>query len=223
MVASHDPSDLGTDDKGLVIRQGSVVLLAENRGFGDIGDGCDWAIDTALEHGVDLFIWDYDGVGTGLKRQVETAFAGKKVDFKMFRGAETPWKPSQIYKPLKQFEKRSKERTNNDVFRNRRAQFYWMLRDKFYATYLAVEKGKYIDPENLISLSSKITDIKLLRSEVCRIPRKYNASGKIQIMSKIEMKHQKILSPNVADSLMMSMMPPDLMYDDRPMQFDTVY
>ena len=223
VVASHDPSDLGTDDKGLVIRQGSVVLLAENRGFGDIGDGCDWAIDTALEHGVDLFIWDYDGVGTGLKRQVETAFAGKKVDFKMFRGAETPWKPSQIYKPLKQFEKRSKERTNNDVFRNRRAQFYWMLRDKFYATYLAVEKGKYIDPENLISLSSKITDIKLLRSEVCRIPRKYNASGKIQIMSKIEMKHQKILSPNVADSLMMNMMPPDLMYDDRPMQFDTVY
>lgn len=224
VVASHDPSDLGTDDKGLVIRQGSVVLFAEGRKFGDIGDGCDWAIDTSLTHDVDMFIWDCEGLGIGLKRQVETAFKGKKVDFKMFKGSETPWKPSQIYKPLAELGRRSKERTNQDTFRNRRAQFYWQLRDRFYATYLAVEKGKYIDPDDMISLSSEgIKDIKQLRSEVCRIPRKYNASGKIQIMSKIEMKRLKILSPNISDSLMMSMMPPDVLSLDGPMKFDTVY
>lgn len=223
VIAAHDPSDLGTDDKGLVIRQGSVILYAEPRKFGEIGDGMDWALDTALEYGVDLFTWDCDGVGLGLKRQVENALKGKKVDFKMFKGSQTPWKPHQIYQPLVESSKRAKERRNIDVFKNRRAQFYWYLRDKFYATYMAVEKGRYEDPENLISLSSNIDDIKQLRSEVCRIPRKYNSTGKIQIMDKIEMKRLKIMSPNVSDSLMMSGLPPDLLVADEPMQFETVY
>lgn len=223
VVAAHDPSDLGTDDKGLVIRQGSVILLAEPRKFGEISDGMDWALDTAIEYGVDLFTWDCDGVGLGLKRQVENAFKGKKIDFKMFKGSQAAWKPHQIYQPLVEPSKRAKERRNIDVFKNRRAQFYWYLRDKFYATYMAVEKDKYIDPENLISLSSKIDDIKQLRSEVCRIPRKYNSTGKIQIMDKIEMKRLKIMSPNVSDSLMMSGLPPDLLVADAPMQFETVY
>lgn len=220
VVAAHDPSDLGTDDKGLVIRQGSVVLKAESRKFGEIADGCDWAIDTALTHGVDLFTWDCDGVGLGLKRQVETAFKGKKVDFKMFKGSQSPWKPHQIYQPLVEPSKRAKERRNIDVFTNRRAQFYWYLRDKFYLTYLAVEKGRYANPEDMISISSEIEDIKQLRSEVCRIPRKFNSTGKIQILSKIEMKKLKIMSPNVADSLMMGQLPPSIIGDEAPMKFD---
>jgi len=44
-----------------------------------------------------------------------------------------------------------------------------------------------------------------LRSEVCRIPRKENGNGLIQIMSKIDMAKLKIKSPNMADSLMMSL------------------
>jgi len=81
-----------------------------------------------------------------------------------------------------------------------------MLRDRFYATYRAVVKNEYIDPESMISLSSSIPNIEQLRAEVCRIPRKHNGNGMIQIMTKQEMwtKH-KIPSPNMADALMMSM------------------
>tara|TARA_R110000744_G_C18899575_1_gene509065 strand:- start:186 stop:482 length:297 start_codon:yes stop_codon:yes gene_type:complete len=81
-----------------------------------------------------------------------------------------------------------------------------MLRDRFYATYRAVVKGEYIDPETMISLSSNISNMEQLRAEVCRIPRKHNGNGMIQIMTKQEMwtKH-KIPSPNMADALMMSM------------------
>ena len=44
------------------------------------------------------------------------------------------------------------------------------------------------------------------RSEVCRIPRKSNGNGFIQIMNKQEMKTLlKIASPNLADSAMMSL------------------
>jgi hypothetical protein len=62
----------------------------------------------------------------------------------------------------------------------------------------------------MISLSSSIDKLDQLRSEVCRIPLKRTNSGKIQIMSKIEMakKPYEIPSPNMGDALMMAMYRP---------------
>ena len=57
----------------------------------------------------------------------------------------------------------------------------------------------------MISISSDIDQLELLRSEVCRIPLKPNGNGMIQIMSKDDMKRLDIESPNMADSLMMSL------------------
>jgi phage terminase large subunit len=225
VIVSHDPSDLGTDDKGLVLRHGSVILEAKSRSFGEVNEGCDWALDYAINHNADTFVWDCDGMGVALKQQVAKALQGKKIGFHMYKGSEKPWKPNQVYKPVKPITRtKQRERTNKDTFTNRRAQFYWYVRDKIYATYLAVEHGKYMNPDDMLSISSKIEDLKLLRSELCRIPRKYNATGKIQIMTKQEMRKLKIQSPNVSDSLMMSMIPVDLMTDaDTPIRFKTVY
>jgi phage terminase large subunit len=95
-------------------------------------------------------------------------------------------------------------KTNKETFKNKRAQYYWALRDRFYNTYRAVVRGEYVDPDTMISLdSSGIDNIDALRSEVCRVPIKANNNGYIQIMSKIEMKSIKIPSPGMADSLMM--------------------
>jgi phage terminase large subunit len=73
-----------------------------------------------------------------------------------------------------------------------------------------VTHGEYIDPEEMISLSSDIKVLDQLRSEVCRIPQKRGNNGKIQIMSKIDMakKPYQIPSPNMGDSLMMAMFAP---------------
>ena len=66
------------------------------------------------------------------------------------------------------------------------------------------------DPAQMISFSSSIKDMQRLRSEVCRIPRKRNGNGKFQIMSKDDMKRLlQIDSPNMADSVMMSLAIPD--------------
>jgi len=224
IVAAYDPSDLGTDDKGFVIRQGSVILEAITRKYGDVNDGTDWALSLAIEAGADLFIWDCDGMGVALKSQVSKALKGKKMEFNMFKGSEAPANPHKKYKPLLPTSKlQEKERTNRETFKNKRAQFYWSVRDKLYATYLAVEKGVYTDPDNMLSISSGIDDIKQLRSELCRIPRKFNASGLIQIMSKVEMRRLKIQSPNVADSIMMSQLTPQLFGDDGPIEYTTVF
>ena len=71
-------------------------------------------------------------------------------------------------------------------------------------------KGEYIHPDELISLSSEISVLDQLRSEVCRIPQKRSNNGKIQIMSKIDMakKPYELPSPNMGDALMMSMFSP---------------
>ena len=206
VIVSHDPSDLGPDPKGLVVRHGSVVLDVQQKDDGDVNEGIDWATDIAMDADADVFRWDCDGLGVSLKRQVVTALDGKRVDIDMFKGSESPDRPDDIYQPDNRIE-RSNAKTNAQTFRNKRAQYYWNLRDRFLATFNAVKKGDYIDPETIISISSEIALIDNLRSEVCRIPKKYNANGLIQIMSKQDMARLKppIASPNLADSMMMSM------------------
>jgi phage terminase large subunit len=137
---------------------------------------------------------------------VDQALTGKKVEYHMFKGSESPEDPDMPYETGGL----QRAKSNRETFANKRAQYWWKLRNRFEATYRAVEKGEYIDPDNLISLSSGIDNLDQLRSEVCRIPQKRNNAGKIQIMSKIDMakKPYELPSPNMGDALMMAMFKP---------------
>lgn len=204
IVVSHDPSDTGPDPKGLCLRHGAVILDVMENEVGDANAGCDWATSYAIEKSADVFTWDCDGMGVALNRQVNEALSGKHMDMVMFKGSMAPEFPTQIYQGEKSETAQAKR--NEDVFKNRRAQYYWMLRDRMYNTYRAVTGGEYIDPDEMISFSSEIKHLAKLRAELCRIPRVYNGVGTIQIMTKADMKAKlKIPSPNLADAVMMSM------------------
>ncbi len=200
-VVSHDPSDEGADAKGLVYRHGNVILDALEEDFGDINAGGDWASGYALAKKPDVFIWDGDGLGIGLKRQFNDEFNGKNIRAEIFRGSSSVDNPEEIY----HYSGEAHPKTNQETFRNKRAQYYWKLRDMCYMTWQAANKKAYVDPDNLISFSSKIEALDLLRSEVCSVPLKKNTGGFIQIMSKQEMATHGIESPNMADALMMSL------------------
>lgn len=204
-VVSHDPSDQGADPKGLAYRHGSVIVDCQLKHDGDLNQGFDWALDYAIDVQADEFIWDVDGVGAGGRRQVSDSLNGKKISAGTFRGMETVDNPDQIYEPMDGEVRKAK--TNKETFFNKRAQYYWALRDRCLKTYLAVTENKYTDPGELISFASDIEDLDLLRSEVCRIPRKEHGGGKIQIVSKPDMKKEpyKLESPNMADCVMMSL------------------
>lgn len=215
-VVAHDPSDEGDDDKAVALRHGVVITDVRSNDSGDINDGCEWAIDFTESVNADHFIWDADGMGIALKRDVSKAFHGRKITWDTFHGQGTVDHPDRKYvlpeeegKPLDDIARR-KQKTNREVFKNKRAQYWWALRDRFYRTYEAVEKGKYTDPDLLISLSSGIKEMDQLRAEICRIPRKNNVLGKIQIMSKEEMAAlpEPIASPNMGDACMMLMCTP---------------
>lgn len=206
-VVAFDPADSGGASKALAHRHGIVIKDVRYRRDGDVNEGGDWAAAYAIRHKVDSFVWDGDGLGLGLRRQFDQAMIGKKIEIRMFRGSQAPDFPNRIYEPMEQelVLANDKRRTIGDLVVNKRAQYYLYLRDRIQRTYLAVTKGVYTDPEQMISFSSEIEDLDVLRAEICSVPRKDNLSGKFQIMSKAEMKKMDIASPDGSDAVMMTL------------------
>jgi len=201
--ATHDPSDLGGDTKGYAMRHGSIVLDLQEKLEGTVNEGGHWAAGIAISHGVDTFSWDGDGMGCALNEQMSNDFEGKPTVINMFRGSEGPDLPDAIYNPAVKAPVLNL-RTNKETFKNKRAQYYFMLRDKMYSTYRAVVHNEYQDPEKLISFSSEIVILNKLRAELCRMPIKPNGNGLFELYTKQEMKSKfKMASPNLGDSVMM--------------------
>lgn len=207
-MAAHDPSDTGPDSKGLAIRHGSVITHVMEKTDGDINEGGDWATGLCNDLGIDSYTWDCDGMGVGLSRQTTEAFYQKSISITMFKGSEGVDRPNDIYNPV--FKKEvEQEKNNRDVFKNKRAQYYQVLRDRIYNTFRAVVHGEYLDPDTLISFDSSIELLGKLRAELCRMPVKPNANGLIELYTKQVMKNRfKVASPNLGDSVMMLMREP---------------
>ena len=217
-IASHDPSDTGPDTKGYVMRHGSVVLDVQEKEDGNVNEGGHWAADIAIKQQVDAYSWDGGGMGVGLAEQNGKDFQGKNIQLSMFIGAEEPDYPDSFYKPAIGSPVQQ-QRTNKQAFKNKRAQYYFELRDRVYRTYRAVVHKEYCDPDSLISICGDIPLLSKLRAEVCRLPIKPNTNGLNELYTKEEMRNKfKISSPNLADPLAQTMryIPPYKMEVRRP-------
>ncbi|QZA71247.1 terminase large subunit [Pseudomonas phage AH02] len=204
-VSAHDPSDTGPDSKGFAGRHGSVVQVVKEMMDGTVNEGGHWAAGEAIQYQSDNFSWDGDGMGIALTEQMGTDFNGKNTSLTVFRGSESPDYPDAIYAPS-MVSPVAHQKTNRDTFKNKRAQYYFELRDRCYRTYRAVVHGEYHDPAKLISFDSSIELLHKLRAELCRMPIKPNGNGLFELYTKAEMKTKfKMASPNLADSVMILM------------------
>lgn len=200
---SHDPSDLGADPKATAVRKGNVITQVVSRTDLDVNEGSDWALGIASDENADLYIWDVGGMGVTLKRDVNNAFEGKRIEAVQYNGAHGVEDPDSVYESSGA-QNIINEKTNKEVCRNLRAQCYLRLRDRVYRTYRAVVHGEFCDPERLISFSSECENLTGLRSELCRLPIKPNASG-FEMYTKKGMREKfKVRSPNLADCVMMT-------------------
>lgn len=216
-VISFDPADDGSDAKAMARRKGSVILDVTQWLDGDITDAIPIAFDAADEMPADFLIYDSIGIGASIKVARKARHGLDRFELVGFAGSDGTDHPDDLY---------NDERPNKDTFINRRAQYYWHLRDRFEKTYLAVEKGRYIDPEELISLSSSIEYMSVLKSEICKIKRKRQiAASKIQIESKQDMARDGRKSPNMADAIMMAFAnpPPETEGFSMSLNIDTSY
>jgi len=189
----YDPADKGRDSKGYIIRHGSVVTDAVQWHDGDISDANDRVYHIASNQDVDHIVYDGIGVGTAVKEYFHRLSGNNRIKIEGFIGSSAPQLAQRKYRG---------DRSNEDVFKNRRAQAFWALRSRFEMTHRAVSKGEYIDPDKMISLSSDMKDLKVLVSELSRIQRKRNNNTAIQIESKDDMARRNMPSPALADSLM---------------------
>jgi len=211
-----DPADEGNDNKGLVLRHGVVVTHIEQWPEGDVDDATSRAYERAVTLRATDLVYDAIGIGAAVRTGLRTMDPKSRIEVTRFIGSEKVRDPSSKY---------MNDVRNEDLFYNLRAQWYWYLRDRFERTYRAVEKGEYIDPDQLISIDSGCNHLQALRAEVCRIPRKRGpVNTKIKIMSKDEMRSAKIQSPNMADALMMAFAnPPPRPKSLEPLQIDRSY
>ncbi|MCC2615942.1 phage terminase large subunit [Aestuariibacter halophilus] len=211
-IAAHDPFDDGGDAAAYSLRHGSIIRKVKRKSKGEIDECCDWATDNAKADGADVFRWDGDGMGTGLKRQVRDNLAGTRTSAEMFKGSLSG-KAQDNAKRL--YMKPENGRDENpasyaDTFLNNRAQYYTELANRCYNTYRCVVRGEYVNPDEMISFDTDgIESWDALRTQLCSIPKHPgNRNGLIQILGKSEMKRLKIASPNEADAVMMTLPAP---------------
>ena len=224
VVTTFDPADEGGDSKGYASRKGILYTDVDEIVAKDGNEACDKATTKAIEANSDLFVWDGDGMGALLRRQIKESFDGIKCELRMYRGSNAVEDKKSTYEGLGSLGSKDKPKNNMDMFYNKRAQYYMKLAHRFHNTYRAVVKKEYVDPDTIISISSDIKMLQKLRAEVCRIPRKQNGTGKIQLMSKDEMKNKlKIKSPGMADCLAMGEEIPDLSRESAPIEFESLW
>lgn len=223
-IFTHDPGDTGPDSKAYACRTGIHYKDIGEIEAHDGNKGCHTACDMAKGRNADLFVWDGDGMGALLREQIATDFSGIKTSLRMYRGSGEVEDKKAYYNGLGSLGSKDNPKTNQDMFYNRRSQAYMKLANRFYNTYLAVEKSEYQNPDDLISISSDIKLINKLRSEVCRIPTIPNGAGKIQLMSKPVMKTKLgIESPGMADCLAMGEELPEEIFIETDDEYATLW
>jgi phage terminase large subunit len=87
-----------------------------------------------------------------------------------------------------------------------KAQAWWDLAQRFKNTYNAIHRGQEFDPDDLISISSMIDEATLeqLKNELSTPRQDRDRSGKVKVESKIDLKKRGIVSPNLADAVVMA-------------------
>lgn len=194
-VMGFDVADEGEDASAIVSRHGSVVFHCDEWSQkGDIIFSSDHAYNKASELGINKLIYDNVGMGVGVKAHLNR----KKGNIRCigFNAGGAVHKPESKYF----------DRKNKDFFENLKAQTWWVVRDRFYNTWRAIEHGEKYPEDQLISLDSASLgkELEYLKAELSRPRIEYSNNGKVMVEKKSAMKKRGIPSPNKADAFVMS-------------------
>lgn len=204
-ISGFDVADEGKDKNAFVWRHSFVVRGAVEWKDDDPNTAARKVFHNSLDMGMDTVTYDNIGVGAGAKgaiREEKRALSIKKKcpQYRGFTANESPLNPESEYMPGKK---------NEDMFRDLKAQTWWLVRDRFKNTYDALQ-GKPYDPDKLISLDSEGEfDPGILAKLMAELsqPRRDLMNGKVIIESKKDMKKRGVMSPNLADAFVMAFAP----------------
>jgi hypothetical protein len=190
--ASLDPADGGQDRSAFAWRHGCVFMDVRSRGDCEADVAGTWAHGLALEAGCQSLAYDSIGVGAGAGAMIKHK---KDVICTGWNASGAVLDPTQLIEGTKI--------KNEDFFANAKSQAWWHLKRCFYETYKAVVEKKLYDVDKIISLSSGITELRELKTELSQVTYKHNPSGQILINKTPD----GTRSPNRADAVMICFAP----------------
>lgn len=218
-----DVADGGVDKNAFAISRDFLVEHVESwKGSADLDifNSVERAFLFTDMHGLDGFFYDADGLGAGVRgdaRKINEQRAENKVptrNVQPFRGSGEVFEPDRIVPGT--------ERTALDFFENAKAQGWWYLRARFQYTYRVMEAfnngGVWevdrlrefvqgIDTSKMISINGAFPERARLCTELSQPVWATSKHGKVMVDkcpvgTKAEVR-AAILSPNLADSVMM--------------------
>lgn len=200
--AGQDVADGGRDKHALVGRHGILLNYAQDWGEGDAGDSVKRTIPICVEHGITELYYDCIGVGSAFKTGINNMKDGRH--FPQHLGVY-PWDAgAEVINPEHNIIPDDPQSPlNKDFYYNRKAQGWWSLRTRFYKTFKSITQGEKYDPEELISISSKLQNKHKLCMELSQAQYKYAPDGRVLV----DKKPDGAMSPNLADATVMCYFP----------------
>lgn len=158
---------------------------------------CTKVFSLAIQQEADI-IYDAIGVGAscGAKFTELNIAQGRKIKHSKFFAGGAVYNPDKMYNKTKI--------KNRDFFANIKAQAWWMISDRFIDTFNAVKNGHEFNPNELLFIDSSLPYLNKLIDELCTPKRSFDASGKVMVESKKDLKKRDIASPNLADAYVMT-------------------
>lgn len=202
-----DVADEGIDLNAFAARHG-VVLYSVGAWSGkgsDIFETVEKAFEICDNEQLPGFRYDADGLGAGARgdARVLNEKRKRKLDAEPWRGSGEVVNQDDPIVTASPDDRDSGERVNKDFFANAKAQGWWELRVRFQRTYRAVVEGHAYNPDELISISSRIPRVNELCLQFSQPTYGVNGAGKIVI----DKQPQGAKSPNDADAAMILFAP----------------
>lgn len=195
-ISGLDVADEGGDLNAQAIRKGVVCYYCDAWAEGDTGQTAIKALNKCENEDVETLYYDIVGVGSGVKSETNRLKRDGKLNIQVeiFNGG------GAVVNPYDEFIDGIK---NKDMFKNKKAQGWWNLRIRCEKTF-KMRKGIQNYPVNeLISFSSRITNMGKLIEELSQPRFERKETGHIIV----DKSPKGTKSPNRADSVMICFAP----------------
>lgn len=202
-ISGLDVADEGLDKDALVSRKGILIDFAEAFKFADTGALTRHAVKLSpTNEPVEMF-YDSIGIGAGVKSEAnrlkQVDQLPKNITFHGWNAAAKVLFPDQnIIKGDKNTP------LNKDYYSNLKAQAWTVVALRFYKTWQAVIEGAAFDPDEIVSLDSKMKNLHTLERELSQATASLSISTMKIVINKSP---DGTKSPNMADAAIMSLFP----------------
>jgi phage terminase large subunit len=191
--SGFDVASGGACESAYAMRAGPVLRECTELTYDTPQEALECALSNAEADKSELFAYDQDGIGESVWGHIK--FTERRLKFDLFGiHGNSPASDKFLF---------SENQRAKDKFRNKRAENWWGVRERFRKTYEHRKGIKIYDYNELISIPNNIKLITQLAQP------KLTPGRKIGVESKDDMRRRKVKSPDLADAVINAYADPD--------------